>query len=84
MQIAVMGAKGAVDLLYKNGGQEGQAAALAAYEEKFNSPFQAAKLGYVDAVIPPRDTRRRVCAELALLRHKQVAAPRRKHANMPL
>jgi propionyl-CoA carboxylase beta chain len=129
VQIAVMGSKGAVEIIYRSadreeGGGGGEAAAatrLAQYEDKFNSPFQvrlsstdsircikltrlgachgavkrgnpaptppslqAAKLGFIDDVILPRHTRRRVCAELELLRGKQVAAPRRKHANMPL
>lgn len=81
-QIAVMGSKGAVEIIYR--GQTGNGDRLAEYEAKFNTPFQAAGLGYIDDIILPRDTRARICAELAALRTKEVTRPRRKHSNMPL
>ena len=86
-QIAVMGAKGAVDILFRTNGansKEERARKAAEYEARFNAPFQAAGLGYVDDVILPRDTRRRLCAELDALHGKRRAAPKRKHSNMPL
>lgn len=82
-QIAVMGSKGAVEIIYK-GAAGGHEQYLADYEAKFNTPFQAAKYGFVDDIILPRNTRARVCAELELLRNKDVVLPRRKHSNMPL
>lgn len=82
-QIAVMGSKGAVEIIYR-GAKGGNSDRLAEYEAKFNTPFQAAKFGFVDDIVLPRHTRTRVCAELALLRRKERQTPQRKHANMPL
>ena len=67
-QIAVMGAKGAVEILHRKelGDAEKIAAHTADYEEKFLSPFRAAERGYIDEVIQPHSTRRRVCRALAL------------------
>ncbi|PSC71279.1 Propionyl-carboxylase beta mitochondrial [Micractinium conductrix] len=81
-QIAVMGSKGAVEILFR--GHPDIKAAEADYEEKFNNPFQAAKVGYIDDVILPRLTRQRLCAELETLAGKEVWRPQRKHGNMPL
>jgi len=82
-QIAVMGSKGAVEIIHK--GDKGlNGARLAEYESKFNNPFQAAKYGFIDDIILPRHTRARVCAELEILKGKEVARPRRKHSNLPL
>jgi propionyl-CoA carboxylase beta chain len=88
-QIAVMGSKGAVEIIYKSGGgggggKDSTEAKLSEYEAKFNTPFQAAKYGFVDDIILPRDTRKRVCAEIELLKNKDVVQPRRKHSNLPL
>ena len=86
-QIAVMGSKGAVEIIYKTGkenGQGGNGERLREYESKFNTPFQAAKFGFIDDIILPRHTRSRVIEELQLLRQKNISAPRRKHGNMPL
>ena len=83
-QIAVMGSKGAVEIIYREKTSEGAEERLAEYEAKFNTPFQAAKYGFVDDIILPRHTRARVCAELELLKGKDVVQPRRKHSNMPL
>jgi propionyl-CoA carboxylase beta chain len=58
---------------------------LREYEDKFNNPFQAAKHGFIDDIILPRDTRKRVCAELELLKNKEaLVRPQRKHSNLPL
>jgi propionyl-CoA carboxylase beta chain len=85
-QIAVMGAKGAVEIIYRAdlGDAEKIAARTREYEERFLSPFAAAERGYIDDVIMPRETRRRVTRALAMLRDKQVDRPTRKHDNLPL
>lgn len=58
---------------------------LAGYEERFNNPLYAAKYGFVDDVIMPRDTRARLCRELALLKDKSLPMHiQRKHGNPPL
>jgi propionyl-CoA carboxylase beta chain len=54
------------------------------YEEAFNSPMAAARHGFIDDVILPRQTRQRLCAELALLQDKAAPRPHRKHGNLPL
>ena len=85
-QIAVMGAKGAVEIIFRAdlGDPDKIAARTREYEEKFLSPFIAAERGYVDEVIMPHSTRRRVARAFALLRDKADARPWRKHDNIPL
>jgi propionyl-CoA carboxylase beta chain len=85
-QIAVMGAKGAVEIIFRAdiGDKEKIAARTKEYEERFLSPFVAAERGYLDEVIMPHATRKRVCRALAMLRHKAVEMPGRKHDNLPL
>ncbi len=85
-QIAVMGAKGAVEIIFRQdaGDQDKIAARTKEYEERFLSPFAAAERGYVDEVIKPHSTRRRIARALAMLRHKTVEMPGRKHDNLPL
>ncbi|MQT12636.1 acyl-CoA carboxylase subunit beta [Segnochrobactrum spirostomi] len=85
-QIAVMGAKGAVEIIFRQdiGDPELIAARTKEYEDRFLSPFVAAERGYIDEVIMPRSTRRRLARALALLRDKAVPPPRRKHDNIPL
>jgi len=82
----VMGPKGAVEIIFR--ADLGDAAAIEArteeYREKFANPFVAASRGFIDDVILPRDTRRRVCRALAMLRNKQLATPWKKHDNIPL
>jgi len=81
-----MGAKGAVEILYRNelGDQEKIAKRTKDYEDRFANPFVAAERGYIDDVIRPHSTRRRVAKALALLRTKQDAMPWKKHDNIPL
>ncbi|MBV9704024.1 MAG: acyl-CoA carboxylase subunit beta [Methylobacteriaceae bacterium] len=85
-QIAVMGAKGAVEIIFRQ--DIGDPAKIAArtqeYEQRFLSPFVAAERGYIDEVIMPRSTRRRVARALAMLRHKELDNPWKKHDNIPL
>ena len=85
-QIAVMGAKGAVEILHrKDLGDEAKIAEhIADYEEKFLSPFRAAELGYIDEVIQPKSTRRRISRALAMLADKDTSVPWKKHGNLPL
>ncbi len=85
-QIAVMGAKGAVEIIYRKdiGDAEKIAAHTKAYEDRFLSPFVAAERGYVDEVIMPHSTRRRVARALRMLRNKDLANPWKKHDNIPL
>ncbi|GAC1553922.1 MAG: acyl-CoA carboxylase subunit beta [Beijerinckiaceae bacterium] len=85
-QIAVMGAKGAVEIIFRQdiGDKEKIAARTAEYEERFLSPFVAAERGYIDEVIMPHSTRRRIARALAMLRHKELENPWKKHDNIPL
>jgi len=85
-QIAVMGAKGAVEIIYRKdiGDAQKIAAHTKAYEDRFLSPFVAAERGYVDEVIMPHSTRRRVARALRLLRNKDLDNPWKKHDNIPL
>uniref|UniRef100_A0A5F9DH15 Propionyl-CoA carboxylase beta chain, mitochondrial n=1 Tax=Oryctolagus cuniculus TaxID=9986 RepID=A0A5F9DH15_RABIT len=81
-EIAVMGAKGAVEIIFK--GHENVEAAQAEYIEKFANPFPAAVRGFVDDIIQPSITRARICRDLDVLVSKKVHRPWRKHANIPL
>ena len=85
-QIAVMGAKGAVEIIYRKeaGDPEKIAAHTRTYEERFMSPFVAAERGYIDEVIMPHSTRRRISRALRLLREKELTNPWKKHDNIPL
>jgi propionyl-CoA carboxylase beta chain len=83
-QIAVMGAKGAVEIIFRGGDAETIARQTKEYEDRFMSPFVAAERGYVDEVILPHSTRRRVARALAMLRGKASEQPWRKHDNIPL
>jgi propionyl-CoA carboxylase beta chain len=83
-QIAVMGAKGAVEIIFRGMDADGIAAKTKEYEDRFMSPFVAAERGYVDEVIMPHSTRRRIARALAMLRTKNVERPWRKHDNIPL
>jgi len=89
-EIAVMGPDGAVNILYKREMEAAQnPAALKEektreYREKFANPYVAAERGYIDEVIEPRDTRRRLVQALEVLHTKRDTNPPRKHGNMPL
>jgi propionyl-CoA carboxylase beta chain len=85
-EIAVMGAKGAVEILYRSelGDDEKIAQRTKDYEDRFANPFVAAERGYIDDVIRPHSTRRRVARGLALLRSKEAENPWKKHDNIPL
>jgi propionyl-CoA carboxylase beta chain len=85
-QIAVMGAKGAVEIIFRQdiGDPDKIAARTKEYEDRFMSPFVAAERGYVDEVIMPHSTRRRIARALAMLRSKASERPWKKHDNIPL
>jgi len=85
-QIAVMGAKGAVEIIFRaDMDHPGKIAKRTQeYEARFLSPFVAAERGYIDEVIMPHATRRRIARALAMLRNKTVEMPARKHDNLPL
>src|SRR2546428_309053 len=86
-EIAVMGPKGAVEILYKGEGEGGGGATEereAEYREKFAHPYLAAARGYLDDIIDPRDTRPRLIDALATLETKRDKNPPKKHGNIPL
>ncbi|MFN5040641.1 MAG: acyl-CoA carboxylase subunit beta, partial [Bradyrhizobium sp.] len=85
-QIAVMGAKGAVEIIFRSdiGDPDKIAARTKEYEDRFLSPFIAAERGYIDDVIMPHSTRRRIARALAMLKDKKVEIPAKKHDNLPL
>ncbi|MHC4048049.1 carboxyl transferase domain-containing protein, partial [Bradyrhizobium sp. 23AC] len=85
-QIAVMGAKGAVEIIFRSdiGDPDKIAARTKEYEDRFLSPFIAAERGYIDDVIMPHSTRKRIGRALAMLKDKKVEAPAKKHDNLPL
>jgi len=85
-QIAVMGAKGAVEILHRSdlGDNNKIDKHINDYEKKFLSPFRAAELGYIDEVIQPHSTRKRVNRAFALLKDKELKNPWKKHGNLPL
>ncbi len=91
-EIAVMGADGAVNIIFRNElkGLEGEAfdkkkaELVADYEDNFANPYKAASLGYVDEVIFPEDTREKIAKYLDFLKDKKVLRPQRKHGNIPL
>ena len=85
-EIAVMGAKGAVEIIFRQdiGDEEKIAERTAEYAEKFANPFIASARGYIDDVIRPRNTRFRICRSLEVLRNKRLENPWKKHDNIPL
>jgi propionyl-CoA carboxylase beta chain len=85
-EIAVMGAKGAVEIIFRAdiGDEDKIAARTKEYEDRFANPFVAAQRGYIDEVIMPHSTRRRLAHALNMLKTKQVERPWRKHGNIPL
>jgi propionyl-CoA carboxylase beta chain len=85
-EIAVMGPKGAVEIIFRE--EKNDAEKLAArereYREKFANPFIAGHRGFIDDVILPHETRKRLCRSLAMLANKKLDNPWRKHGNIPL
>ena len=83
-EIAVMGAKGAVEIIFRGQDADGIAAKTKEYEDRFANPFVAASRGYIDEVIYPHSTRRRIALGLRKLRNKALENPWKKHDNIPL
>ena len=83
-EIAVMGAKGAVEILHRSASAAERAEMEAAYEQRLLNPYAAAERGAIDSVIEPADTRREICAALEMLVSKRERLPRRRHDNAPL
>ncbi len=85
-EIAVMGARGAAEILYRRerDDEERIARRIAEYEQRFANPFVAAERGYIDDVIMPHGTRPRLIRSLKLLHDKKTQTPWRKHDNIPL
>ena len=89
-EIAVMGAKGASEIIFRReiAAADDPEAKLkekeAEYADKFANPYRAAKRGFIDEVIMPKDTRRKLLKTFAMLENKEVQAPWKKHGNIPL
>jgi acetyl-CoA carboxylase carboxyltransferase component len=89
-EIAVMGAQGAVNVIFRRELTEAsdpiarRGELIRDYEERFNNPYRAAELGLVDEVIEPRETRGKLIRSLEMLRTKREHLPQKKHGNMPL
>jgi propionyl-CoA carboxylase beta chain len=85
-EIAVMGPKGAVEIIFRSdiGDEDKIAERTEEYRRKFANPFIAGSRGYIDDVIAPHATRKRVCRSLAMLKDKRLDNPWRKHDNIPL
>ena len=85
-EIAVMGPKGAVEIIFREekSNPEKNAARELEYKSKFANPFVAGRRGYIDDVILPHETRKRIARSLAMLKDKELKNPARKHGNIPL
>ncbi|MCL2110998.1 MAG: methylmalonyl-CoA carboxyltransferase [Clostridiales bacterium] len=89
-QIAVMGAEGAANIVFRNDIKDAddpiavRKAKVAEYEEKFNNPYRAAELGYVEDVIEPSESRQRLISAFDMLESKRDSRPAKKHGNIPL
>jgi propionyl-CoA carboxylase beta chain len=85
-EIAVMGPKGAVEIIFRQDAKDPEKLEerTEEYRQKFANPFVAASRGFLDDVIMPHGTRRRVCNALAMLRRKKREIPWKKHSNIPL
>ncbi len=85
-EIAVMGPDGAVNILYKHkiGSEEEKAHIVEEYKEKFANPFKAAEIGYIDEIIYPSQTRKKLIRALEMTQNKTLSNPPKKHGNIPL
>ncbi len=81
-----MGPKGAVEIIFRGALDDSKLVEekTQEYRDKFANPFVAASRGYIDDVIMPRNTRRRICRALRMLRNKRLENPWKKHDNIPL
>ncbi len=83
-EIAVMGAEGAVNILYRSSDESERQNALNEYKELFANPYRAAEKGYIDEIILPKDTRVKLLQALEMTENKTESNPPKKHGNMPL
>lgn len=78
----MMGAKGAVEIIFRK--EKDRSAAEKEYIQKFANPLPAAQRGYIDDIIEPAMTRRRIIEDLEMLKSKKASNPQKKHGNVPL
>ena len=89
-EIAVMGPEGAVNIIFRKELKAAKdpiaerARLIQEYRDKFANPYKAAELGYIDEIIPPRQTREKIIRSLEMLKNKRQENPRKKHGNIPL
>lgn len=83
-EIAVMGAEGAINIIFKDLEGKEREEKVKEYKEEISTPFYAASRGYIDEIITPQNTRKKICDVLRFLRNKKVGMPRKKHDNLPL
>jgi propionyl-CoA carboxylase beta chain len=83
-EIAVMGPDGAVNIIYRGEDEESRKKRVAEYRENFASPYRAAELGYIDEIIYPRETRKKLVQALEMTKNKSESNPPKKHGNIPL
>ena len=83
-EIAVMGAEGAVNILYRKATGEEKEQAMKEYTEQFSNPYRAAEQGFIDEIIMPRQTRFKLIQALEMAKNKSLSNPPKKHGNMPL
>jgi propionyl-CoA carboxylase beta chain len=83
-EIAVLGAEGAINIIYRDLSEEEKLIMMEKYREKFSTPFFAASRGYIDEVIRPHSTRKRICDGLRFLRNKSIKMVNKKHDNLPM
>ena len=81
IEIAVMGAKGACEIIFRGKNIDEE---VKNYEKLFANPLKAAQRGFIEDVLTPRYTRRRLIEDLKLLKNKQQTTPWKKHGNIPL
>lgn len=83
-EIAVMGAEGAVNILYRKATGEEKEQAMKEYTGQFSNPYRAAEQGFIDEIIMPRQTRFKLIQALEMAKNKSLSNPQKKHGNMPL
>jgi propionyl-CoA carboxylase beta chain len=83
-EIAVMGPEGAINILHRKKSDEEKKVAVDEYREKFANPYKAASLGYIDEIIYPKETRKKIIGALEMTRNKRKSNPPKKHGNIPL
>ncbi|GAM24071.1 hypothetical protein SAMD00019534_072460 [Acytostelium subglobosum LB1] len=81
-QVAVMGSKGAVEIIFRGKGDIAEQEKI--YNDKFANPLPAARRGFIDGIILPQETRRIICDDLRMLKDKKLTNPTKKHGNIPL